>query len=124
MSTAHCSVCSAPARLPFRAPAAELAPDLDHRPGEPDSVESALRLVDILRRAGDYDGAAARARTLDDATLDENSAAILAFQRERVAAHDPGRHMISRALRPPARRPHVTHGRAEPAGFWARLFGR
>jgi len=91
--------------------------------GAPDGPEEALRLIDMLRRAGDY-AAAARADGLDPAALDENSAAILAFQRERIAAADPARHMISSALRPPARRPHVTHGRKEETGFWQRLFGR
>ena len=222
MSQPACAVCGAPARPPFRAPAAELAPDLDHRPGEParstlprwvatcrrcgasgpdlaalpdgagdvvrsddyralrapgpampflrwalicerngdpmgageatlhaawalddagenaadlrrraaalfgepDGPEDALRLIDILRRAGDFDAAAARAAALDGTVLDENSAVILAFQRDRIAAADPARHMISSALRPPARRPHVTHGRAEATGFWGRLFGR
>lgn len=219
---AACAVCGGPARPPFRAPAAELAPDLDHRPGEParstlprwvatcrrcgasgpdlaalpagagDVVrsdeyralrapgpampflrwalicertgdpkeaaeatlhaawalddagedaadlrrraaalfgepggpEDALRLIDILRRAGDFDAAAARAAALGNTALDENSAAILAFQRDRIATRDGARHMISSALRPPARRPHVTHGRAEATGFWGRLFGR
>lgn len=222
MSQPACSVCGAPARPPFRAPAAELAPDLDHRPGEParstlprwvatcrrcgasgpdlsalpagagevvrsdeyralrapgpaapflrwalicertgdpaaageavlhaawalddagedaadlrrraaalfgepDGPEDALRLIDVLRRAGNFAAAASRAAALDGAALDENSAAILAFQRDRIAAEDPARHMISSALRPPARRPHVTHGRAEATGFWGRLFSR
>ena len=94
--------------------------------GEPDDPEAALRLVDLLRRAGDFDAAAARAVLLDGMALDENSAAILAFQRSRIAAADTGRHMISSALRPPARHPHVTHGRTAdaPTGFWGRLFGR
>ena len=221
-SEAACGVCGAPARPPFRASAAELAPDLDHRPGEParstlprwvatcrrcgasgpdlaalpdgagdvvrsddyralhapgpavpflrwalicertgdsagageatlhaawalddagqdaadlrrraaalfgepDGPEDALRLIDVLRRAGEFGTAASRAAALDGIVLDENSAAILAFQRDRIAAADPGRHMISSALRPPARRPHVTHGRTEATGFWGRLFGR
>lgn len=224
MSGPACSVCGAPVRPPFRAPAAELAPDLDHRPGEParstlphwiatcrrcgasgpdlaalpngaealvrsgayralrrpgsempflrwamicegtgdpiaaaeatmlaawalddagqdaarlrrraaellgepDDANAALRLVDILRRAGDFAAAAARGATLDRTALDENTAAILAFQRDRIAAGDASRHMISSALRPPSRRPHVTHGRPsdkEP-GFWGCLFGR
>lgn len=219
---AACSVCGAPARPPFRAPTAELAPDLDHRPGEParstlprwvatcrrcgasgpdlsalpagaadvvrseayralrtpgpampflrwalicertgdpvaaaeatlhaawalddagqdaadlrrravalfgepDGPEDALRLIDVLRRAGEFAAAASRAAALAGTALDENSAAILAFQRNRIAAADPARHMISSALRPPARRPHVTHGRAEAPGFWGRLLGR
>lgn len=224
MSSPVCSVCGAPVRPPFRAPTAELAPDLDHRPGEPSrstlpqwvaicrrcgasgpdlaalpagaeavvrsddyrslrrsgpampflcwalicertgdaaaaaeaamlaawahddagqdaaalrrraaalwgepaDPDAALRLVDVLRRAGDFAAAAARAETLDHAPLDESSAAILAFQRDRIAAADAGRHMISSALRPPSRRPHVTHGRTAQSapGFWGRLFGR
>jgi len=222
LSQPACSVCGAPVRPPFRAPTAELAPDLDHRPGEParstlpqwiatcrrcgasgpdlaalpagadavvrsdayralrtpgpampflrwaliceqtgdtqaaaeatlhgawalddagqdaaglrqravalfgepDGPGATLRLVDMLRRAGDDAAAAARAVTLDGTALDENSAAILAFQRDRIAAGDSARHMISSALRPPARRPHVTHGRSQETGFWGRLFGR
>lgn len=216
-----CAVCGAPCRPPFRAPAAELAPDLDHRPGEParstlarwvatcrrcgasgpdlaalpagaDAVvrsdayqglrgpgpampflrwaaicegvgdvpaaaeatlhaawalddagedaadlrrravqlfeaadtEDGLRLIDMLRRAGDFAAATAWSDRLDRKSLDENSAAILAFQHARIAAGDTGRHMISSALRPPARRPHVTHGREPATGFWGRLFGR
>ena len=46
------------------------------------------------------------------AAQDEDTAAILAFQRARIAAGDTARHMLSSALRPPARRPHVTHGDA------------
>ena len=189
MSQPACSVCGAPARPPFRAPAAELAPDLDHRPGEParstlpqwiatcrrcgasgpdlsklpagaktvvqsdayralrapgpalpflrwaliceqtgdvmeageatlhaawalddasedaaglrrravalfgapDGPEVALRSIDLLRRAGDYAAASAHADRLDPAALDENSSAILAFQRERIAAADSAR---------------------------------
>lgn len=90
--------------------------------GEPDGTEDALRVVDILRRAGAFE--AALAVPLDDAALDENSAAILAFQRGRIAAGDRGRHGIGSALRPPARRPHVTHGQqAATGGWWQRLFG-
>ncbi len=222
MTQPACSVCGTPVRPPFRAPTAELAPDLDHRPGEPtrstlprwiatcrrcgasgpdlaalptgadevvrsdayralrslgpampflrwalicertgdlsmaaeatlhaawalddagqdaaglrrravtlfgepDEPEAALRLIDILRRAGDFTAAEARAASLDGTALDENSAAILAFQRQRIAAANSARHMISSALRPPARRPHVTHGRTEATSFWGRVFGR
>ena len=210
-----CAVCGAPAPAPFRAPPAELAPDLDQRPGEParstlprwvatcrscgaagpdlaalpavagqvvgsaayqaldgpgrpflrwamiaeaagdraaaeavlqaawmlddagldasalrrravalfgppDGPGAALRRVDLLRRAGDFTAAAQAAAP--GGAVDENSAAILAFQRDRIAARDSGRHMISSALRPPARRPHVTHGTARARGFWARGF--
>jgi hypothetical protein len=92
--------------------------------GEPEGPEDALRLIDVLRRAGDFAAATDRANGLDAAALDENSAAILAFQRDRIATGDAARYMISSALRPPARRPHVTHGRTQELSFWERLFGR
>ncbi len=87
--------------------------------GAPDSPESALRLIDVLRRAGEFGSAAA----VEPPGMDENSARILAFQRDRIAARDTGRHLISAALRPPARTPHVTHGRRSEGGFWRRIFG-
>lgn len=98
--------------------------------GEPGDPESALRLVDVLRRAGEFAPALARADAV--AEPDENTARILAFQRERIAEADRGRHTIASALRPPARTPHVTHGKpvahgaareAARGGFWRRLFG-
>lgn len=93
--------------------------------GPPQGTEDALRQVDILRRAGDFAGASVLADALDSAPLDENSAAILAFQRARIADGDAGRQLLSSALRPPARRPHVTHGtQAQASGFWRRLLGR
>lgn len=92
--------------------------------GEPADVEDALRQIDVLRRAGAFDAALARAATLSAGALDENSGRILAFQQERLAEGDRGRHLISSALRPPARTPHVTHGqRPGEGGFWRRLFG-
>ena len=51
MTQPACSVCGTPARPPFRAPTAELAPDLDHRPGEP--TRSTLpRWITTCRRCG------------------------------------------------------------------------
>jgi len=210
-----CGICGAEAAAPFRAPTAEMAPDLDGRPGEParstlrrwiatcrncgasapdlsalpqtaneiigepaymeqrsaavrwamiaeglgsqvDAAEAylqaawaaddandadaarafrlhvaalwesapraALRRVDVLRRAGDF---AAASSALDGVGVeDDNDAAIVAFQRARIAAGDPGRHLISSALRPPARTPHVTHVQKKSVGFLSRLFGR
>lgn len=75
--------------------------------GEPDSAESALRLIDVLRRAGEFELARARAAALDPDALDNSSAALLQFQRARIAAGDAGRHILSSVLRPPASRPHV-----------------
>jgi hypothetical protein len=57
--------------------------------------------------------------------MDERSEAVLAFQRARIAEGDTGRHLMSSALRPPARMPHVAHGKPQSgAGFFGRLFGR
>lgn len=92
--------------------------------GEPDGPEQALRLLDVLRRAEAFDAAHARANALATQDLDETSARLLAFQRERIDARDAGRHLISSALRPPARTPHVTHGKPVSTSFWRRLTGR
>lgn len=88
----------------------------------PTDVEAALRLADIQRRAGLLAEAAA---TLDAwPEGDDSSVRIAAFERARVAAGDTGRHLLSSALRPPARTPHVIHGkRAAGGGFWGRLLG-
>ncbi len=205
-----CGVCGTRCRPPFRAPTAELAPDLDGRPGEParstlgrwvalcsgcgaaapdlaalpqeaeavvrradvqgepdrflrwaaiaadpqaaaeavlqaawrreDKGEDAaalrlraagswsgdpLRRLDILRRAGALAEAGALATELEASPLDEDGRRILAFQRERIAAGDTGRHLISSALRPPARTPHASHGQKAAAkpGWLGRLFG-
>ena len=205
-----CAVCGASCRPPYRAPTAELAPDLDGRPGEParstlkrwvatcrgcgaaapdlaalppsaaatvrsdayaavkspflrwaaiaeaagdraaaaeailqaaweqdDAGQDAaplrrraaalwqgdpLRRIDILRRAGAFEEAAALAGSLSG--LDEDAGRIVAFQRDRIRARDAGRHMLSSALRPPARTPHVTHGKPARPGLISRLFGR
>lgn len=97
--------------------------------GEPATVQDALRHVDVLRRAGEFDAAAARVMALlARPGLDETDAALLRYQQGLIAAQDAGRHLLSSALRPPAQRPHVTHGRPpvgvpERRGFWQRLMG-
>ncbi len=95
--------------------------------GEPDGVESALRLIDVLRRAGMLATAEECAGTIAGDAMDERSEALLRYQRARIAEGDTGRHLMSSALRPPARMPHVAHGKPvlppKKKGFWARLFG-
>jgi hypothetical protein len=91
--------------------------------GEPADAESALRLIDVLRRAAAPARAEAAAAALDAAPLDENSSRILAFQRARLAEGDTGRHLLSSALRPPARMPHVARPKPKAAGFWSKLLG-
>jgi hypothetical protein len=86
-------------------------------------VETGLRRLDALRRAGLFDQATSWADTLSDRRPDDLARSIIAFQRARIAARDIGRHLISSALPPPARAPHVSHGKrpAAATGFWSRL---
>ena len=88
----------------------------------PVDAEGLVRLADTQRRAGLLQEATA---TLDAILLghDAGTAQVIAFERARIALGDTGRHLLSSALRPPARTPHVSHGRRKPAGFWARLLG-
>ncbi len=91
--------------------------------GEPAAADS-QRLVDVLRRAGAFDRAASLAEDLLARSPDPDAAAILRFQLARIAAGDSGRHTIASALPPPARSPHVAHGRPKPTGgLWRRIFG-
>ena len=94
--------------------------------GEPEGVEEALRLIDILRRAGLLAAAGECCGVIAGDAMDERAEAILRFQRARIEAGDTGRHQMSSALRPPARMPHVAHGRAPKSapGFFSRLLGR
>jgi hypothetical protein len=98
--------------------------------GVPRDERSALRLVDVLRRAGMLYDADARASELEQAATDEATVRIMEFQRARIAEGDVGRHLMSSALRPPASTPHVTHGqnRSDPTArtqtFWSRLLRR
>lgn len=95
--------------------------------GEPAGAADALRRVDVLRRAGEF---AAANTALDRVEpQDEQAEAIRNFLRARIAVADAGRHMLSSALRPPSRRPHVSHvqpRRSAPAftSLWARLTRR
>lgn len=100
--------------------------------GTPMTRQDALRLVDVLRRAGEFDAAGARAAQIAAEMaarpgLDETDAAILRYQLDRIGAGDAGRHLLSSALRPPAQRPHVTQNAApkgpKPRGLWQRLTG-
>jgi hypothetical protein len=109
--------------IPDEAAARDLRRQAADAWGDPADIESALRLVDVLRRSGDFDRAGQLAADLQTNPMDENSARILAFQRARLASGDSGRHLLSSALRPPARMPHVAHGKPKRAGFWGRLLG-
>jgi hypothetical protein len=86
-----------------------------------DDVELGLRRLDVLRRAGQFEAAAAWATSMAERGPDELARAIIGFQRARIADRDIGRHLISSALPPPAVTPHVTHGKRASTGFWSRL---
>ncbi len=92
--------------------------------GEAAEGETALRRLDVLRRAGDFAGAGVWGEVLAGRAMDETSAAILRFQRARIAARDAGRYLISAALPPPAHAPHVTHVQRRRVGWFGRLLGR
>ena len=84
-------------------------------------VELSLRRLDVLRRAGLFDAAAAWAKLVTGRETDELAQAIIRFQQARIEARDIGRHLISSALPPPAHAPHVSHGKRATTGFWSRL---
>lgn len=84
-------------------------------------VELGLRRLDVLRRAGQFDTAAAWADALAGRGPDELARTIIGFQKARIAARDVGRHLISAALPPPAHTPHVAHSKRATTGFWSRL---
>jgi hypothetical protein len=88
----------------------------------PCNTAEALRLIDIWRRAGAFEEAEKLARATS--TPDEAAASILAFELARIEARDAGRHLLSEAIRPPAYRPHVSHGRAAEGGLLKRWFSR
>ena len=86
------------------------------------SPEAVLRAADVLRRAGLLAEASARLDELEASGTDP-TAPVAAFERRLIEAGDTGRHLLSSALRPPARSPHVTHGATASNGFWRRLLG-
>lgn len=86
--------------------------------------ETALRRLDVLRRAGALDAARRLAEALADVSMDDTARSVLRFQTARIGAGDTGRHLISSALPPPAVAPHVTHVQQRKPGLFARLLGR
>ncbi|HQT77081.1 MAG: hypothetical protein B7Z80_08420 [Rhodospirillales bacterium 20-64-7] len=84
-------------------------------------TELGLRRLDVLRRAGQFDAAAAWAAELGQRGPDELARTIIGFQTARIAERDVGRHLISAALPPPAHTPHVAHNKRATTGFWSRL---
>ena len=78
--------------------AAKLRRDVAALWGEPADLPTALRLLDVLRRAGEFAAVETRGQKLAAGELDEFAAAVVAFQRGRAAARDVGRHLLSSAV--------------------------
>jgi hypothetical protein len=91
---------------------------------DPQSYGQGLARIDVQRRAALFDLAVETCDRLERWNVDAETARIIAFQRDRIAARDVGRHLLSAALSPPARMPHVAHGKPSSPGFFGRLFGR
>lgn len=85
-------------------------------------VETGMRRLDTMRRAGMFEAAEAWAAELTARGPDALAGTIIKFQRARITGRDIGRHLISSALPPPAHAPHVSHGKRATTGFWSRLF--
>lgn len=81
-----------------------------------------LRRLDVLRRAGDFSAADALAASLASERLSQPHAAIVAFQRDRIAARDVGRHLLSSALPASERGPHATLVMQPLPRFWHSIF--
>lgn len=100
------------------------------RSGPPLDAEQTVRIIDALRRAEAWEDAEATAAELTMLSPPESVGHVVALERRLVAAKDAGRHTVASALPPPARRPHATHRRLDPAagggivGWLKRLFRR
>ena len=90
---------------------------------DPSDQATSLRLLDVLRRAGDFDAAEAWATKLAARGLDKTGETIVAFQRGRIAARDIGRHLVSSALPALPHGPQAAQALQPPVPkFWERLF--
>jgi hypothetical protein len=85
------------------------------RSGPALDAEQSVRVIDALRRAGDFAEAEGAAEALAALNPPEAVAQVTALEVRLIAAEDMGRHSIASALAPPARRPHVTHQKSPGA---------
>ena len=105
--------------------AAALRRDVAEAWADTRDIRTICRRLDVLRRAELFEAAHACLKDMQPLAGDEGAAAILAFQRARIAARDTGRHLMSAALRPSAHAPHVSHGKRTARGGWlSRVLGR
>ena len=101
----------------------EIAPRRGRAVGERGRAATALRRLDVLRRAGEFAAVEALAAKLVSGGLSQPHAAVVAFQRQRIAARDVGRHLLSSALPASEHGPHATQVMQPLPTFWHRLFG-
>jgi hypothetical protein len=85
---------------------------------DPPDLLTALRLLDVLRRAGEFDSVETSGTQTAAGELDEFAAAVVAFQRARAAARDVGRHLLSSAMPD-----HALPDDLPKPKFWTQLFG-
>jgi len=80
-------------------------------------IRTALRLLDVQRRAGDFAGLDATLARLSATRMNRFASSVVRFQRECAAARDVGRHLLSSAFAD-----HVVPGDWPRPAFWKRLF--
>ncbi len=97
--------------------AAKLRRDVAALWGAQADPATALRLLDVLRRAGEFAAVEAQAGKLAAGGLDAFAAAVVAFQRARAAERDVGRHLLSSAAPN-----HALPGNLPTPKFWQWLF--
>jgi len=97
--------------------AAKLRRDVAALWGDQPEHATALRLLDVLRRAGEFAAVEARGAEMAAGGLDAFSAAVVAFQRARAAERDVGGHLLSSAAPD-----HALPSNLPTPKFWEWLF--
>ncbi|MBE9606744.1 hypothetical protein IAI18_17905 [Acetobacteraceae bacterium H6797] len=95
------------------------------RAGPPLDVEQELRVVDALRRAGEWDAAVSTAEATLARHPPDMIGPALMLERRLANARDAGRYSMGSAMPPPSHRPHVSHQKLQAGrGFGDGLMGR
>jgi hypothetical protein len=97
--------------------AAKLRRDVVALWGDPPDTLTALRLLDVLRRAGEFAAVEMRGAEMAAGGVDAFAAAVIAFQRASAAERDIGSHLLTSAAPD-----HVLPDDLPKPKFWDRLF--
>jgi hypothetical protein len=97
--------------------AAKLRRDVAALWGEPPDQATALRLLDVLRRAGEFGAVETRGGQMAAGGVDGFAAAVIAFQRAHATDRDVGSHLLSSAAPD-----HAVPSDLPMPKFWDRLF--